>query len=117
MLANKSFKKNLVTTLILGTIIASTAIAKSDRYNYKGAMKSIPHTTITFNAGSAVLSDSVKASIRSFVSDARELESIAGITIAAWSDRAVACRVTDSRIRPHQPKRSLSSKKLGSGFR
>jgi hypothetical protein len=53
------------------------------------SMKDTPHTTITFEAGSARLSDLDKAALRKVVQEARSRGELDEVTVAAWSDRSL----------------------------
>jgi hypothetical protein len=57
--------------------------------NYEGTMKAIPHATISFDKGSAMLSETARASLRDLVKDARASGTIDQVTVAAWSDKAL----------------------------
>lgn len=63
--------------------------------NYEGMMKSIPHTTISFDTGSAMLSESARASLRDLIKDARATGTIDQVTVAAWSDKTLPMGKTD----------------------
>lgn len=57
--------------------------------SYEDAMKSIPHITVSFDEGSAALSESARARLRDLVKDARASGTIDQVTVAAWSDKAL----------------------------
>ena len=69
--------------------IAGSAYANKDKVDYEGAMKSIPHISITFNSHSAMLSDSDRTRLRDLIHDALAKGAINKVTVAAWSDKAL----------------------------
>lgn len=69
-------------------------VAQKDM-DYEGMMKSIPHVTISFDTGSAMLTESARTSLRDLVRNARAAGEIDQVTVAAWSDKALPTGKTD----------------------
>src|SRR4051812_20498437 len=82
-----SLSKKFYTAFALMSFMSAGAFAH-DKYTYKGAMKDIPHSVIHFDAGSSVLSEAARTSLRNLISDARSNGRIRDVTVAAWSDQA-----------------------------
>ncbi|MGZ3706632.1 MAG: hypothetical protein ACXVA8_11430, partial [Bdellovibrionota bacterium] len=71
------------------------AFANKDKVSYEGAMKNIPHATVTFNNGSNSLSETNRAILRNLVHDASARHAIAKANVAAWSDKALPLKGED----------------------
>jgi hypothetical protein len=77
------------TNPVLLTITAVLFCSPAFANDMHGAMNRIPHTTITFGAGSAMLTENDKADLKKLVQDAESRGEIDQVTVAAWSDKAL----------------------------
>lgn len=75
-------------------LMAVTALFGTNAFaeGMNSAMKAIPHTTVTFDAGSAMLSEADKNDLKKLVEAARAKGTINQVTVAAWSDRMLPAR-------------------------
>ncbi|MGZ3694967.1 MAG: hypothetical protein ACXWQO_12445 [Bdellovibrionota bacterium] len=82
----------IFTTAALAAGMGTLTMADYDKMQdskMKETTMSVPHATITFNAGSSMLTEADKASLRKLVRDADSKGTISQISVAAWSDKAL----------------------------
>ena len=76
----------IVATTLLGSNVFAHGV------NRPTSMKDIPHTTVTFAAGSWMLSDADKANLVRLITDSKNKGTIDLVAIAAWSDKALPAK-------------------------
>lgn len=81
----------LPISIFVGTLLLGNQ-AYAREHKLTTSMRAIPHTSVTFNVGSAALSEADKASIRKVVQDARSKGTLQQVTVAAWSDKTLPRR-------------------------
>lgn len=81
---------------MLGATAANFALAEG---KMQSSLKEIPRASIKFDAGSSLLSESDKISLRRLITNARRDGTINQVTVAAWSDKAL----------PHQGQKLLDA--------
>ena len=84
-----SILKPMITGTLITAVYFGTAIAAFAAEKYEGVMGDIPHSIVTFDAGSAQLSDANKNKIREMILQSQAKMEIDRIAIAAWSDKAL----------------------------
>lgn len=78
-----------LTSPVVAAVLLIGTQAFAHGTGYKSSMKEIPHTNITFNPGSSLLTDADKASLKKVVEEARKKGTLDQVTVAAWSDKAM----------------------------